>query len=161
MQYYDLNGGGSLSYKHFLKLILPCDDNDLREEASQRRTYRIDVKKDKKLHPAVEAMMLQFFAREAHLHIKIEMLKYALQLCPDWNTKDAYRLIDSQNQGYISHPQIFAFLFANGHDASDRELIAIIRRIDGNGNGALTYYEFCLMVEPIILRMTDIMEVED
>lgn len=33
MQYYDLDGGGSLSYDEFLKFILPCDDTDLRAEA--------------------------------------------------------------------------------------------------------------------------------
>lgn len=26
MQFYDLDGGGSLSYTEFLKFILPCDD---------------------------------------------------------------------------------------------------------------------------------------
>ena len=31
MQFYDLDGGGSLSYNEFLKFILPCDDEELRE----------------------------------------------------------------------------------------------------------------------------------
>lgn len=63
------------------------------------------------------------------------MLKRSLQFCPDWNTKAAFNIIDSQRQGYVSHPQIYSFCNANGFDASDEELIAIIRRIDSSGNG--------------------------
>ena len=31
MQFYDLDGGGSLSYNEFPKFILPCDNEELRE----------------------------------------------------------------------------------------------------------------------------------
>lgn len=40
-------------------------------------------------------------------------------------------------------------------------MIAIVRRIDGSGNGAIDFEEFCLVCEPIILKMDDIIEVED
>lgn len=56
---------------------------------------------------------------------------------------------------------MYSFLNSNGHDASDEELVAIIRRIDGSGNGSIDYNEFALVCEPILLRMTDIIEVED
>lgn len=127
----------------------------------QRKTYKVDIHHGKKLYPAVEQAMVNYFEREINCHIKIEMLKRTLQLQPDWNTKAAFNLIDSQRQGYISHPQIYAFLNFNGHDASNAELIAIVRRIDGSGNGTIEYDEFKLVCEPIVLKTTDIVYVED
>lgn len=49
----------------------------------------------------------------------------------------------------------------HGHDASNEELIAIVRRIDGSGNGTIEVGEFKLLCDPIILKMKDIVEVED
>jgi len=105
--------------------------------------------------------MTNFFEREITTHIKIELLKRALQTSPDWNARAAFNLIDSQRQGYISHPQIYAFLFSNGVDATDEELIAIIRRIDSSGNGTLEFSEFVAVTEPIVLKMQNIVHVED
>ena len=82
--------------------------------------------------------MADYFEREINCHIKIEMLKRVLMDCPDWNSKAAYNLIDSQRSGYISHPQIYAYMKTNcKYDASDEELIAIVRRIDSGGDGKL------------------------
>ena len=44
MQFYDLDGNNNLSYKEFLKFILPCDKEELREEVCQRKTYDVDLK---------------------------------------------------------------------------------------------------------------------
>tara|TARA_B110000285_G_C15094162_1_gene600898 strand:+ start:303 stop:599 length:297 start_codon:yes stop_codon:yes gene_type:complete len=96
MQFYDLDGSGSLSYNEFLKFILPCDDAQLREDACQRKTYKVDIKNGKRLYPAVEKTMTDYFEREMNIHIKMEMLKRAVDMCPDWNTKAAFNLIDSQ-----------------------------------------------------------------
>ena len=104
MQFYDLDAGGSLSYEEFLKFILPCDKPDLREEACLRKTYKPNFKAGEKLHPSVEKAMHEYFEREITCHVKIEMLKKALRLCPDWDCRAAFNMIDSQGQGYISHP---------------------------------------------------------
>ena len=61
MQFYDLDGGGSLTYNEFLKFILPCDNEELREAVCQRKTYEVDVKAGKRLHPTVEKAMADYF----------------------------------------------------------------------------------------------------
>ena len=61
MQFYDLDGGGSLSYNEFLKFILPCDSEELREAACTRKTYEVDVQNGKRLHPTVETAMADYF----------------------------------------------------------------------------------------------------
>ena len=82
--------------------------------------------------------------------------------CPDWNEKAAYNLLDSQRQGYISHPQLYAFMKTNcKYEATDEELIAIIRRIDGSGDGKLNFEEFKSICQSIILKNTDLQHVED
>jgi len=144
-----------------MKFILPADDPNLRADVTQRKTYKVDIVNGAKLHPEVEKTMANFFEREINTHIKIELIKRVLQECPDWNSKAAFNLIDSQRQGYISHPQIYAFLFSNGIDATDEELIAIIRRIDSSGNAMLEFDEFKTVCEPIILKMSNVVHVED
>ena len=49
----------------------------------------------------------------------------------------------------------------HGFDATDAELIAIIRRIEGRGNGKVDYDEFVTAIEPIIVKMHDIHEEQD
>ena len=44
MNYYDLDGSGSLEYIEFMKFVLPCDNAQLREEVCQRKTYEVDIK---------------------------------------------------------------------------------------------------------------------
>lgn len=141
-----------------MKFILPCDNLDIRAEACQRKTVigTRDVQKGKKLHPTVESGLTEFLERELQIHIKMEMLKRVLINQPDWNTRAAFNVIDSQKQNYISHPQIYSFMNSLGNDATDEELIAIVRRIDSSGNGTLEYHEFKLVCEPIILKNIDV-----
>ena len=163
MQFYDLDAGGSLSYNEFMKFILPCDNTDLRAECCQRKTNhgtKASVA-GKRLHESVEKSLTEFFEREIDAHIKIEMLKRVLSHQPDWSTKAAFKIIDSQEQGYISHPQIYSFMNALGCDATDEELVAIVRRIDSSGDGSLQYFEFQVLCSPVIVKNIDIQEVED
>ena len=79
----------------------------------------------------MEKGLADFFERELNVHIKVEMLKNHLHKCPDWNNRAAFNLLDSQLTGSISHFNLYGFLKLNGFDASDEELIAIMRRIEG------------------------------
>ena len=69
MQFYDIDSGGSLSYEEFLKFILPCDDQPLREEACQRNTTAEKAVNGKRLHPTVETAMAEYFEQEIAFHI--------------------------------------------------------------------------------------------
>jgi len=158
MQFYDLDGNNALSYKEFLKFILPCDKEELREEVCQRKTYDVDMKAGKRLHPSVATAMADYFEAEINCHLKLEMLKQSLHRCPGWNTQAAFAEVDSQNQGEISHFNLYGFVNLHGFDATDPELIAIIRRIEGRGNGKVDYDEFVTAIEPIIVKMHDIHE---
>ena len=149
MSFYDLDHGGSLSYDEFMKFILPCDDQNLRGDACARKTYPIDIKHGKRLYPTVEKTMADYFEREINLHIKLEMMKNALLKIPDWNFRGAFNLIDVQREGEINHFNLFAFCNKNGYKASDDDLLAIIRRLDG-GEG-VNFDQFHKVLTPIVI----------
>ncbi len=44
----------------------------------------------------------------------------------------------------------------NGFEAVDSELIAIIRRIEDNGNGKIEFFEFNNFFEPAEIKMKDV-----
>ena len=95
IQFYDLDGGGFLTYNEFLKFILPCDDEELREQACVRKTYEVDLSKGSKLHSTVEKSMADYLENEILCHINLEMMKISLHRCPGWDTKAAFNLVDS------------------------------------------------------------------
>ena len=63
----------------------------------------------------------------------MEILKRRLLKRRDWDTRAAFKLLDSQNLGYFNFFTLFGFLSFYGYDATDEELRAIIRRIEGGG----------------------------
>jgi hypothetical protein len=95
LQFYDLDGYGSLTYNEFLKFILPCDNEELREQVCTRKTYEVDIANGKRLHPTVEKAMADYFQNEILCHISLEMMKQTLHRCPGWSTQAAFTLVDS------------------------------------------------------------------
>jgi hypothetical protein len=59
------------------------------------------------------------------------MLKLSILRENDWDVKLAFDELDSQDQGFVNAFNLYGFAKANGYDASDEELISIIRRIEG------------------------------
>ena len=137
VRFYDLNSNGNLSYSEFMKFVLPCNNPALREDVCQRKTFEVDARSGQRLHETVEKSLADFFEREINFHIKNEMLKVQLTRLPDWNVKASYNLLDSQKQGFVSHFNLYGFLNQNKYDASDDELIAIIRRMEGQGDSKI------------------------
>lgn len=60
----------------------------------------------------------------------------------DYSSYAAFRAIDKYNEGNINTFNLSTFLKNNGHYASEKELLAIIRRIDTDGDAKLSYSEF-------------------
>lgn len=70
------------------------------------------------------------------------MLRSELGVRFDYSNYAAFRAIDKYNDGYVDSFSLKRFLESNGHYASERELLAIIRRIDTDGDAKLSYEEF-------------------
>jgi hypothetical protein len=77
-------------------------------------------------------------------------LKRELEVQYDYSPFAAFRSIDRYNSGRIDTVNCGSFLRQNGHYASEMELLAIIRRIDTDGDAAIAYSEFAEFVRPAI-----------
>ena len=74
-------------------MVLPVDNDILREDACQRKTYKVEP--GQRIHPSVEHALADFFERELNFHVKMEMLKYNLHNSVNWNIKSAFNMIDN------------------------------------------------------------------
>jgi|TARA_B110000285_G_C14969215_1_gene535678 Ca2+-binding EF-hand superfamily protein len=103
--------------------------------------------------------MADFFEREMNFHVKAEMLKYDLHNAVNWNTKSAFNMIDNQREGLLNQENIRLFLSLNYYEASDDELMAIVRRFERKGTGVIDFQEFRKAIEPVAVNMNK--EVDD
>ena len=68
------------------------------------------------------------------MHLKLEVIKQSMIYQRDYNTLAAFNCIDGTNEGVLNHRNIAQFLRLNGFNATDAELIAIVRRIDADAD---------------------------
>lgn len=90
----------------------------------------------------IENALTELLERELDLHRRQEILKGDLEVRYDYSSYAAFRAIDKYNEGNINTYNLSVFLKNNGHYASEKELLAIIRRIDTDGDAKLSYSEF-------------------
>lgn len=78
--------------------------------------------------------MVTVVEREINLQRRLESLKRECQLGLDFSSLAALRSIDRYNAGTFTSVELGAFLRSQGHFATETELMAIIRRIDVDGD---------------------------
>jgi Ca2+-binding EF-hand superfamily protein len=123
-----------------MQILLPCEDQYLRTTASQRPTY--NVSRYDKLLSSLEREVVTLFEREISYHVRIEKSKRDLALRYDWTARAAFESVDSLRDYVLTHRTIQSFLRVNGFVANDGEVIAIIRRLDSDGDNKITLEEF-------------------
>jgi len=65
-----------------------------------------------------------------------------MQVRYDYSTYAAFKSIDRLSEANVNIHNLGQFLKNNGYYATERELLAIIRRIDTDGDAKLSYSEF-------------------
>jgi Ca2+-binding EF-hand superfamily protein len=123
-----------------MQILLPCEDQYLRTSATQRPTY--NVSRYDRLLTSVEREVVSLFEKEINFHVKIERSKRDLALRYDWTARAAFETVDSLRDYVLTHRSIQSFLRTNGFVATDGEVIAIIRRLDSDGDNKITLEEF-------------------
>lgn len=98
---YDLNDDGKLSYTEFLNLVLPNTSPSLRKLVTSRPSYY--VSRFESLPYETEWALARVLNKEIDFFRKTELLKDDLISRYDWNTHDAFRIIDVDRFGYIGH----------------------------------------------------------
>ena len=121
-------------------MLLPCTDNLLRNVTLDRPSHRVG--RFDNLPRDIELSLLEIIEKEIDLQRRQDILKRDLELRYDFSTLSAFRSVDKYNDGRITTFNMGSFLRSCGHYASETELLAIIRRIDTDGDAALSYAEF-------------------
>lgn len=132
MDYFDVDRDGHLNYQEFIQMILPCDNLLLRSEASQKEP---NGKLPLGCLPGlIERLLVDFLEKEVSFHMRLEKLRLNIQQRFDFNPINAFNVIDVTQDGYLNYSNIKTYLRLNGYFASDEEVIAIVRRLDGDAD---------------------------
>ena len=121
-------------------MLLPCEDNLLRNITVDRPAARIG--RFDSLPADIEHALLDVIEKEIDLQRRLDILKRDLEVRYDYSVLAAYRSVDKYNDGRIDTHNLGSFLRSCGHYAAERELLAIIRRMDADGDSRLSYAEF-------------------
>ena len=125
-------------------MVLPCEDNLLRNMTLDRPSARIG--RYDHLPRDIELALTSVIEKEIDLQRRLEILKRELEVQYDYSPFAAFRSVDRYNSGRMDTVNVGAFLRQNGHYASEMELLAIIRRMDTDGDACVTYSEFAEFV---------------
>jgi Ca2+-binding EF-hand superfamily protein len=145
--FFDSDGNRRLQYQEFIQMLLPCEDNLLRNMTLDRPSRRIA--RFEHLPRDIELAMVNVIEKEIDLQRKLEVLKRELQVQYDYSPLAAFRSVDRYNSGLMTTVNTGAFLRQNGHYASEMELLAIIRRVDTDGDASVDYKEFAEFMQPL------------
>ena len=140
VDYFDANGDHVLTYNEFSQILLPCEDNVLRNvtlDRSHKAIDKLDI-----LPGDIAEGITAVFEKEIEFAKTIAGLKRLL-ICPcKCNPLNTYRAIDRQHSNVIDTVNLGAFLGAHGKNLNDMDLLAIVRRIDTNGDATIDINEW-------------------
>ena len=78
-----MNEGSRLEYSDYLAIVLPCENDYLRAEVTQRPTF--SCSKEEYLHSKVERELSRLFDKEIQYQRELETLKTTFQNMYDFS----------------------------------------------------------------------------
>ena len=130
-----------------MSIILPCVDNYLRADVTQRPSRR--TLPHENLDFMVEKELAILLAKEIDFELRLEQLKQDLEKFKAFSIRRAFKAIDYQNNKIIDEIAIRRFLKRAGHQPLKAELVSIMRRFDLDGDAKLSFTEFAEALTPI------------
>lgn len=146
VRFFDSNGDARLTFQEFIQMLLPCEDNILRNatlDRPSRRVGRYDY-----LPRDIEQAMTAVIEKEVDFARKLAVLKRELHVQYDYSPIAAFRSVDKYNSGRVDTVALGNFLRIQGHFSNEMELLAIIRRIDTNGDAIISFDELNEFLKP-------------
>ena len=147
VKFFDVDEDEKLNYTEFLTLVLPWDNAKLRNEIIMRPNYYVGLLDY--LPKTIEFELCKLFVKEIAYHQRIEKLKQELACKGDFDIKSGFKAIDDWSYNYIDFANLKRFLKSAGHVATNKELAAVIRRLDLNADSRLSLEEFEEGIKPI------------
>jgi Ca2+-binding EF-hand superfamily protein len=85
---------------------------------------------------------------EIELHKASEDLKQKLESSMDFTEDALYTTVDDWGYGFVDQRNLKSFFRNNKYKATDQDCVAIIRRLDLDGQSKLTKDEFLMGLTP-------------
>lgn len=76
-------------------------------------------------------------------------MKKELEECRDYSARRAFKALDELGYKYINDANLQIFLRKMGHQVKKRELVAILRRLDLDGDSKISFTEFTEGLKPV------------
>jgi Ca2+-binding EF-hand superfamily protein len=140
VRFFDVDNDEKLNYTEFLTMLLPCDNSKLRNEIVLRPNYYVGLLDY--LPKTIEYEMCKLLVKEIAFHRRTEKLKQELAWKADFDSKAGFKAIDDWTYHYIDFSNLKRFMKSTGYVPTNKELAAIIRRLDLNADSRLSYEEF-------------------
>jgi Ca2+-binding EF-hand superfamily protein len=148
ISFFDSDGNKKLAFDEFVQMFLPCEDNYLRD----RTTVRVApaVLAHENLPRDIETAMCDVVEKEIALQRRLESLKTDLGYTVGYSAYAAFNTVERfTRSGVLNTVNIGDFLRSQGHYASEVELVAIVRRIDTDGNCTISSGELAEFMRPL------------
>jgi Ca2+-binding EF-hand superfamily protein len=145
--FFDNNGNTRLSYDEWVQMYLPCEDNYLRDRTMAR--FAPSILRSEGLPRDIELAMCDVIEKEIALQRNLESLKVDLAGCYEFTSTAAFVSVDVYRSGVLTTVNVSDFLRSQGAYLSELELVAIIRRIDTDGNCSVTMRELDEFMRPL------------
>eukprot|EP00826_Nyctotherus_ovalis_P020599 TRINITY_DN16489_c0_g1_i1.p1 TRINITY_DN16489_c0_g1~~TRINITY_DN16489_c0_g1_i1.p1 ORF type:complete len:284 (-),score=52.77 TRINITY_DN16489_c0_g1_i1:9-860(-) len=137
---YDLDGDEKLSYKEFLKLVLPVTDSNLRAVVTQRDNKYSELKKQ--LPRNIRYSLSSLLITEIENLKIIGKMKANLALKKNFDAFALFSAIDFRKQGRIDYLELEAYLKRRGAGAQARDVAGILKRLDKGLDCKLSFKDF-------------------
>lgn len=122
-----------------MQIILPCDAPVLRamtmNKINLRRTTAL-------IDPVVEKELALMLYKEIVFNRQLDKLKMKLHSNKSFDMHEAFLMVDDWNYGYIDQTNLKNFLRKHKHITTEQDLLAIIRRMDMDGDARVNEVEF-------------------
>ena len=130
-----------------MSIVLPCSDTYLRAECTQRPSRK--TFEHEKLDYFVEHQLSALLTKEIEFQLKLEQLKQDLETFKKFSIRKSFKAIDSGNLRYIDEQALRRFLKKIGNSPQKKELNAIMRRFDLDGDAKISFQEFVEALKPV------------
>lgn len=147
VNFFDSNSDGKLTYGDFLSLILPCGDQELRAEVTQRENYKAT-----QITPAIEMQLVELLDSEIGLQREVEEQKLKLVELADFDSANLFdeMLRYSGQTKTVDRRGLELFLCAKGYTPEQGTLSSILRRVDLDADLQISEGELKNFLEPLL-----------
>lgn len=148
---FDSNLDGTMGYDEFLNCLLPATNPALRDFCLYG--YKVPSRYTDRSQPlpvGISTMVTRIFEKEKELCRKRLQAKVDLFDVEKFDLQNIFHDI-SRGKPFITMPDLIFYLEQHAFHPRTEEIEGILRRCDHDSDGALSYEEFCCLIEDIPL----------